>query len=165
MRASTPIADAEPPEPLPGWVRLGLLAAVAVVAGVFSVAYWIDPYRGGPGLRMGAHRQLGLPPCSFLDLTGVPCPSCGLTTSFAYTVRGDFSNGLRANWVGVLMVIGCVVMVPWAAYSAWKGRLLGVKSLEGPLVATVLISFLLLFLRWGVLVGGALWAGSSLAGP
>lgn len=31
----------------------------------------------------GTHLQLGLGPCSFLALTGYPCPVCGATTAFA----------------------------------------------------------------------------------
>ena len=58
---------------------------------------------------METHRQLGLPPCTFKEMTGLPCPSCGMTSSFALLVRGDVMNSLRANAVGTLARprVGC----------------------------------------------------------
>ena len=40
--------------------------------------------------------QLGLVPCQFLARTGLPCPTCGMTTSFSWFVRG---NLLASLWV------------------------------------------------------------------
>src|SRR5205085_6174191 len=91
----TPTAD-WPPEvpaarPALTWaVRAGLVVIAAGLTALFAVALWLDPYGpGGVPLAMGTHRQLGLPPCNFQRLTGLPCPSCGMTTSFALLVRGD----------------------------------------------------------------------------
>ena len=33
-----------------------------------------------------------MPPCNFVLMTGKPCPSCGMTTSFALLVRGDIGG-------------------------------------------------------------------------
>lgn len=71
----------------------------------------------------GTHRQLGLPPCGFLTVTGYPCPSCGLTTSFAYFVRGNVLDSLRAQpfgtvlflvfiFIGMISVVGMVKRIP-----------------------------------------------------
>lgn len=49
----------------------------------------------------GTHTQLGLPPCGFLLVTGVPCPGCGLTTCFAHMVRFEWVEAVRANPFGV----------------------------------------------------------------
>src|SRR5689334_8979719 len=38
--------------------------------------------------QYGTHEQLGLPPCGFLVMTGLPCPTCGMTTAFAYATHG-----------------------------------------------------------------------------
>ncbi len=165
MCTASPETVFESADPLPHWVRGGLLLAAAGILTVFAVAWWIDPYKGrGSAERMGTHRQLGLPPCTFLEVTDLPCPSCGLTTSFAFTVRGDLVNGARANWVGVLLVIGLALAVPWALASAYKGRPLWVQWPEQALVTVVLTTFVLLFVRWGVVVGLWCWAGKP-AGP
>ncbi len=62
-----------------GWERL-LSGVSAVGAGtVLGVARWLTPDAAG----FGTHRQLGLGACTFLVLTGLPCPMCGATTTFA----------------------------------------------------------------------------------
>ena len=137
-----------PGEPVPFWVRFVLGAMALGLVVVFALALRINPYKGGPQ-RQGTHQQLGLPPCSFLLVTGVPCPSCGLSTSFSYAVRGDIAGGARANWVGVLMAGGCLLAIPWGIASAVLGRALFLRSLERTLVVAVVSVFLLLFVRWG----------------
>lgn len=147
-------------EPIPSWVRGGLLLAVLGVVVVFALAWRIDPYAGyGAEQRRGTHQQLGLPPCSFLEATGVPCPSCGMTTSFSYTVRGDLVNAARANWVGVMLCLLCGLAVPWGVASAAAGRALFVPSLEKLVVFSVLALFVLLFVRWAFVLGWGLFAG------
>lgn len=60
-------------------------AAVALSTGsVLALAAWLEPAVSGHG----THTQLGLPPCTFLTLSGFPCPMCGATTSFALMAHG-----------------------------------------------------------------------------
>src|SRR5205823_3267323 len=96
----------EPLDALPAmglWVRGTLVGLALGLSAVFAVAVWLKPYDDdGRPLRMEAHRQLGLPPCTFYSLTGIPCPSCGMTTSFALLVRGDVVNSARANAAGTV---------------------------------------------------------------
>jgi hypothetical protein len=137
------------------WVRGVLLFLVVFLCGVFAIATQLDPYeRDDSGQATGArrmetHRQLGLPPCTFYDKTGLPCPSCGMTTSFSLLIRGDVWNSLRANWVGTCLALGCLLFIPWSVASVWVGRTLFVRSVE----KVILILFFLLLggmlLRWG----------------
>src|SRR5581483_2789888 len=62
-------------------LQYGVLIGVATA--VLAVAHSLHPSERG----FGTHEQLGLPPCIFLQLTGIPCPSCGLTTSFAHAAH------------------------------------------------------------------------------
>src|SRR5262245_22992061 len=81
------------------WVRAALVVMAVALVMVFAIAWRLDPYtEDGTARSMATHRQLGLPPCTFMEVTGVPCPSCGMTTSFALLIRGDVANSLRANW-------------------------------------------------------------------
>ena len=88
---STSTSRYRPPEEgLELWVRGILVGVVIGLVGVFAIAIKLDPYQDDGAPRVIAtHQQLGLPPCTFLEVTGVPCPACGMTTSFALLVRGD----------------------------------------------------------------------------
>lgn len=135
-------------------VRAALVAIAVSLAAVFTTAAWLQPYGSdGQPLRMETHRQLGLPPCSFYQWTGLPCPSCGMTTSFALLVRGDVWNSLRANPVGTLLALLWLVLLVWSAGCAVAGQFFLVRSPERVLSWMVAGLMILLLLRWGVLLG------------
>jgi hypothetical protein len=118
----------------------GALVALPCLA-VLWIAYELTPRRAG----YGTHENLGLPPCSFLARTGYPCPSCGLTTSFAAMARGDVAAAAVAHPFGaalfvVIAVVGAVGLAElvsdrdvlrrlrpgaWWAIAAVAGLLLG----------------------------------------
>ena len=135
-------------------VRGALVAITVAILGVFAVAFWIRPYddRDGRPLTIGTHRQIGLPPCTFYRWTGLPCPSCGMTTSFAHLVRGDVWNSVRANAVGTLLAGFCLVLIPWNLACAWRGRLYLVTSIEWILTRLVIGFLILLLGRWLIVV-------------
>jgi hypothetical protein len=136
-----------------------LLVLAAGLVVVFYTATVINPYAAdGSARRMATHRQLGLPPCTFADVTGVPCPACGMTTSFALLVRGDVPNAARANWVGALLAAFCLLVVPWSVASVLRGRALFVASLERAVVAVISTLLVLMFARWVVVLGQIWWA-------
>ena len=58
----------------------------------------------------GTHEQLGLERCGYLKQHGHPCPSCGMTTSFAHTVRLQLWQGLKANPAGTLLCLLVMIM-------------------------------------------------------
>lgn len=84
---------------------------------VFGIAAWLTPDPRG----FGTHRQLGMPPCTFLALTGVNCPHCGLTTSFSWFVRGQFYNSIRANPAGLMLASASVVILIWSIFVSIRG--------------------------------------------
>ena len=135
-------------------VRATLLAIGVALAGVFGIALYLDPYNpDGSPRTMATHTKLGMPPCNFVMLTGgKPCPSCGMTTSFALLVRGDVRASLRANWVGTLMAGFGLVLIPWAALSAARGRYWWVRSLERAALVAVGAFAVLLLARWGAVM-------------
>ena len=85
-----------------------LMSACAVLA----IAAWLKPSPTG----YGTHMQLGLPPCNFMRLTHLPCPSCGLTTCFAWAIRFRFWNAFLANPFGILAFLCTVSMIPTAVF-------------------------------------------------
>ena len=153
-----------PPLALPVLTRRVRLAIVLVVLGLvalFVIAARLDPYGpDGTPLGMGTHRQLGLPECNFLRLTGLPCPSCGMTTSFALLMHGDLAASLRANAVGTLLALCLLGLIPWSVISALRGRWLWVRRLEPWLLRSVIVFAGLALLRWAVVLGAAWWTRS-----
>jgi hypothetical protein len=136
------------------WVRATLAAMALGLMGLFALALWLKPYDSdGRPLRMETHRQLGLPECTFYRMTRLPCPSCGMTTSFAFWVRADLWNSLRANAVGTLMAAFFLALIPWNLASAARGRLIGVRSWERTLTGLVAAFLILLLVRWLIVLG------------
>ncbi len=135
------------------YVRGTLVLIAAVLVGVFAIATQVRPYaEDGTPLRVASHQTLGLPACNFRIWTGMPCPSCGMTTSFAHLVRGDVWNSARANWVGMGLAMYCAVLVPWCLASALRGRYLWVRSIEGPLALSIGLFTVAMLARWGVVL-------------
>jgi hypothetical protein len=88
--------------------RIFWAGALCLLLGVLIIARMLEPNPAG----LGTHVQLGLPACAFLVLTDWPCPSCGLTTAFAYMSRGDLGSAMRANVVGVPLFLCVIAAVP-----------------------------------------------------
>jgi Protein of unknown function (DUF2752) len=140
-------------------VLAGLTLGLVVV---FVIAWRLNPYNDdGSATTMATHQQLGLPPCSFYDQTRIPCPACGMTTSFALLVRGDVIHSLGANWVGTLLAVFCLAFIPWAALGIVRGRTLFVRSLEKGLIAVITGLLVLMLFRWA-LVLAEMWYNGTL---
>ena len=136
-------------------VRLVLLVIGAMLAGVFGIAFWLNPYGPDGTARTNAtHMQLGLPPCNFILMTGKPCPACGMTTSFALLVRGDVAASLRANWAGTIIALMWAFTMVWAVASGIKGRALGIPRGKGEMILTIAVGVVLLLMlaRWGIVL-------------
>ena len=73
---------------------------------VIGLAAWLTPSSTG----YGTHQQLGLPGCSFLWRTGYPCPSCGLTSSFAAMAHGRVAEAVRDHPFGPILVLVATIM-------------------------------------------------------
>ena len=98
----------------------------------------------------GTHTQLGLGVCAFRELSGKPCPACGMTTAFSWSVRGRFDMAARANPAGSLLAPTCLLMIPWLVAVAVSGRAWPFRTLEGPLVGVVLAGVALALASWAV---------------
>lgn len=97
------------------WIAFGVLTAVATI---LSVAVWLKPDPRG----FGTHQQLGMAPCGSFVLTGLPCPTCGMTTAFAYTVRGQWLKAATAQPTGFLLALGTAAAGVYALQALALGR-------------------------------------------
>jgi hypothetical protein len=124
--------------------RVGLLTLALGMTVVLATAGQLQPDPRG----YGTHEQLGRPPCAILRLTGRPCPSCGLTTSFAWFVRGNLARSWQANPSGPFVASACVCLIPWLVASATGGRPLGVRSAGETLTVVAVVATVLIVLTW-----------------
>jgi Protein of unknown function (DUF2752) len=92
--------------------RAQYFALILVAATVLGVARILHPSENG----VGTHQQLGLPPCFFLSFTGFPCPACGLTTSFAHTVRFNFHEAFTTQPFGLFACLATALLIPLSFY-------------------------------------------------
>ncbi|MBI5368977.1 MAG: DUF2752 domain-containing protein [Planctomycetes bacterium] len=126
-----------------------LLGATAAVA----LALWLRPDPRG----FGTHEQLGLLPCGFKRVTGLPCPTCGMTTSFALLARGRLAAAADVQPFGAFLFLatigaGLLSAAELFARYPFLDRLAAVRwRWFGPLLAACF------FLAWG-------WACARAAG-
>jgi hypothetical protein len=112
MTDAAPAIYSRQVEPL----RLGILGrATALVIGlmcltVLMIALELRPSPTG----VGTHTRLGFQHCAFLDRTGLPCPSCGMTTSFAWFARGNLLASVYVQPMGFVLAV-------LTAGGAWAG--------------------------------------------
>ena len=63
---------------------------------------------------LGTHRALGLEDCQFLQRTGLPCPTCGMTTSFAWLMHGHPFQSFYTQPLGMILGVAAIILF-WAA--------------------------------------------------
>lgn len=71
---------------------------------------------------LGTHQTLGLNGCQFLRSTGLPCPSCGMTTSFAWFVRGNWVASFYVQPMGFVLAMMAAMTFWTALYVAISGK-------------------------------------------
>ncbi|MBL8677683.1 MAG: DUF2752 domain-containing protein [Myxococcales bacterium] len=146
-----PVAGGSKPEPLAlaedratplgrfVWALLGAGAATVV-----GLSLWLTPNPSG----FGTHRQLGLPPCEFGAMTGIPCPGCGLTTSFAHTAHGHFIAGFAAHLMGPPLFLVTLFVALYAPIAIAKRKPLLSLLDAKPTAPVLLITSTLGMLTW-----------------
>ncbi len=142
------------PADLRPWVRGMLLLNVAVLIAVFAVAAWLKPYdANGMPLRMASHTQLGMAPCNFVVLFNRPCPTCGMTTSFALLMHGDVPASLRANPSGTLLAFGLMLFAPWSLWASLRGSWPLRRWVEAYLIWGLIATIAVAVVHWTFVVG------------
>jgi Protein of unknown function (DUF2752) len=96
----------------------------------------------------GTHRELGLGPCSFLTLFGIPCPMCGMTTAFTHfahlhplagTLTQPFGLVLFLLTLGGFVVGGLELVRPMGR---WRGIFHLIERHETAVAAFLLIGMI-----------------------
>ena len=137
--------------------RLIALGIALACLGVLVQAARLAPSPSG----MGTHLSMGLGRCTFLERTGLPCPSCGMTTSFAWFTRGNLAASLYVQPMGTLLAVAAAVTVWAGAYIAVTGRPVYrlMRLLPGRYVFLCLMAFAILAWGWKILLVLNRWDG------
>ena len=98
----------------------------------------------GAGQLLASTFHVGLP-CTFLALTGLPCPGCGLTRSVLALAHGHVADSVRWHPFGPLLAAGLVAALVAAAMPGAVRRpvlrtIAAVES-KSPLAMVLLILF------------------------
>ena len=95
---------------------LGLLL-LAAGATVLFAGRTLTPDPDG----IGTHTALGLSPCGFLNSTGLPCATCGMTTATALAARGRLVDSALTQPAGFAFALTCALAVLAGAWITWRG--------------------------------------------
>ena len=125
--------------------RAAALGVAALGAAPLIVAAGLVPAAAG----MGTHRQLGLPSCSWPVAFGVPCITCGMTTSFALAVRAQFVAAAAAQPAGLLLALSAALAVVVGVWGAASGRPVHRMLQPFASVRTLVLAGVVLGLAWG----------------
>ncbi len=109
----------------------------AVLAALLSVAALTDP-----------NRPLPFDVCLFNRLTGLPCPTCGMTRAVCHAVRGHWTRSVATHPAGLILAVGLVGWLLWAAAEAWRG---------GPIAEVLRRRLARALIAAGVVVSGVFW--------
>ncbi len=93
-------------------IRVAALAVAAIA--LLAVAAWLQPAAAG----VGTHTQLGIPACTWPTTLGMPCPSCGMTTAFAYAADGRLIDSFRTQPFGCVLAVATAALAIVAAFAA-----------------------------------------------
>lgn len=123
------------------------LAMLALgLVGVLVTARALRPDPKG----FGTHTQLGLGACAFREITGKPCPACGMTTAFSWCARGRLDLAWRANPAGSVIAPVLLAMLAWLIVASTTGKTWPFRTPDAPLVGVVLLGMALALTNWAV---------------
>jgi hypothetical protein len=71
---------------------------------------------------LGTHTALGMGQCGFYLAYGIPCPFCGMTTSWAWLARGNVAASLWVQPMGTALAVLAITLFGAGAYIAVSGR-------------------------------------------
>lgn len=129
----------------PGKARLAAAAVFLGCSVLITLAAWLTPDESG----LGSHRQLGFPPCSMITLVGYPCPTCGMTTAFAHSLRGELLSAFHAQPAGLALALATVLAASIALSVLVTGKVWAVNWYRVSPTRVALAAVLLVLGAWG----------------
>jgi hypothetical protein len=97
--------------------RLHALGVSIASLALLSIALLVTPSADG----IGTHTQLGLPVCGWILAADLPCPTCGMTTAWSHTIRGELPSAFMAQPLGMLLAIATIFVAIGGLVTAITG--------------------------------------------
>lgn len=72
--------------------------------------------------REGSINAKDINVCIIKHVTSIPCPSCGTTRSVLSFVKGDFSDAMLWNPIGLILALIMVITPIWITYDYLKKK-------------------------------------------
>jgi hypothetical protein len=137
--------------------RMMLLGLSLASLGVLILAHHLTPSPRG----IGTHQQMGFQSCEFLQRTHLPCPTCGMTTSFSYFARGNWIASFYIQPMGFLLALACAGVFWGSLHMALTGaplhRLL--RQVRMVRCIVILMGFAIAAWGWKILIHLNGWDG------
>ncbi len=97
--------------------RFAAAVVFIVSMAVLGVAFGLTPNEKG----VGTHQAMGLPACGLLENAGVPCMTCGMTTSFSYAAHGDLIASFITQPAGAVFALLTAMAAVVSGYALVTG--------------------------------------------
>ena len=128
-----------------GGERIVQTLVAAALAGALALGLMLPPAPSG----MGTHTSLGLPPCGMLAMTGHPCPTCGVTTSFALAAHGRIGEAFVNQPFGLAVFVCVLGGLLLTIFTLVTGRSWVLLVTVNRALATVIILAVIAAVSWG----------------
>ena len=153
LEAMTEPASARPIGGVPasespiGGIPDRLLAVATVGAALYLVVRLAGVRPDARG--HGTHEQLGLAPCSWPIVYGVPCPTCGVTTAATHLIHLEPIAALATQPFGVFLAVLGLFVAALALWSLVRGRSFVERVARMPYGTLFGVAIVMLLLGWG----------------
>jgi hypothetical protein len=113
--------------------------------GVLILAHHLTPSPTG----VETHLQMQFQRCEFLQRTGLPCPTCGMTTSFSHFAHGNWLASFYVQPMGFLLALACGACFWACLHMALTGA-----PLHHLLRQVKMVRFIVIFMGFGIAAWG-----------
>ncbi len=128
------------------WRAAAPAAFMCIMAmSLLVVAAQLDPDPTG----VNTHTQMGIAPCGFLQRTGMPCATCGMTTSFALAADGDLIGSFITQPAGAIFALLTAIVAIVSGYAAIAGLSLWPLAVMCWRPATIIALGAVVIAAWG----------------
>lgn len=132
----------------PSLMRQRLIGGVVftLLVGFWVFASWLSPVERHDGHTLAA---LGMPPCGMKATLGVPCMTCGMTTSYTYAAEGNFYESIVSQPAGFMLATATAMATLVSGWAMLSGMALWPIFLSIWRPQVVIPTLVMLILAWG----------------